>query len=364
MSISVVARMSDQFKTYRVTEKTVESSIITSFLLQPESGAVPGFCPGEYMIFDLPCDADGGSIRREYSISGQIGDALRVTIKREPAIGDYPPGRASGYFHDKITPGSTVRAAGPFGQFQLDRATTRQAVLLSGGVGLTPMVAMARELASTGKPATFIHACEDGSVHAMAAELRDLASLNKGLTTHFCYRLPRHEDKPGRDYDSTGFLTASTLQSLLPLADYDFYLCGPGPFMQAIYEILIGLSVREERISYEFFGPATLLRPRKAATHVPPASGLTGKPEIGPMVHFAKSGLSIAWDPAIENLLEFAEEQGLMPDHSCRAGTCESCKTKVLAGETEYLFQPFEVPTDGTVLICCAKPKGDIILDL
>ena len=134
--------------------------------------------------------------------------------------------------------------------------------------------------------------------------------------------------------------------------------------MQAIYEILIGLGVREERISYEFFGPATLLRPRKAAAHLPPAAVLDANADAGPIVHFAKSGLSIAWDPALENLLAFAEEQGLMPDHSCRAGTCESCKTKVLNGETEYLFQPFEVPTDGTVLICCSKPKGDVTLDL
>ncbi len=356
--------MSDQFQTYRITAKTVESSIITSFLLQPESGGLPAFCPGEYLIFDLPCGADGGNIRREYSISGQIGDALRVTIKREPALADHPPGQASGYFHDQITQGSTVRAAGPFGQFQLDRASNRHPVLLSGGVGLTPLVAMARELVAAGKSTTFIHACEDGSVHAMAAELRDLAQTSKALTTHFCYRLPRHQDKPGRDYDSTGFLTAGTLQSLLPLADYDFYLCGPGPFMQAIYEILIGLGVREERISYEFFGPATLLRPRKAATHLPPAAVLDGKTDTGPMVHFAKSGLSIAWDPALENLLAFAEEQGLMPDHSCRAGTCESCKTKVLTGDTEYLFQPFEVPADGTVLICCSKPRGDVTLDL
>lgn len=356
--------MSEQFKTYRVTGKIVESSIITSFLLTPESGKVPAFCPGEYMIFDLPCGADGANVRREYSISGQVGDALRVTIKREPAQGDHPPGRTSGYFHDKVTVGTTVRAAGPFGQFQLDRASTRHPVLLSGGVGLTPMVAMARELAAAGKPATFIHACEDGSVHAMAKELRGLAKSHKTLTTHFCYRLPRHADKPGRDYDSTGFLTAGTLQSLLPLADYDFYLCGPGPFMQALYDILIGLGVRDERISYEFFGPATLLRPRKAAAQLPTTAVLDGKTDAEPMVHFAKSGLSIAWDPALENLLAFAEEQGLTPDHSCRAGTCESCKTKVLTGETEYLVQPFEVPTDGTVLICCSKPKGDVTLDL
>lgn len=356
--------MSEKFMTYRITAKTVESSMITSFLLTPKTGPAPDFHPGEYLIFELPCGLDGTPIRREYSISGLVDGALRVTIKREPAAAGHAPGLGSAYFHDDLGVGATLRAAGPFGQFQLDRASPRHVVLLSGGVGLTPMVAMAHDLAAKGKPFTFIHACEDGAVHAMGDEMRALVKTHKAMTTHFCYRLPRHEDKPGRDYDSTGFLTAGTLQNLLPLADYDFYLCGPGPFMQALYDILQGLGVRDDRIRYEFFGPATLLRPRTTAPNLPPPTLRAEGENAAPMVHFTKSGLSVEWDPAVANLLEFAEEQGLMPDYSCRAGTCESCKTRVTAGETEYLFQPFEIPSDGSVLICCSVPKGDVTLDL
>ena len=356
--------MSENFKTYMITAKNVESSTISSFLLMPETGVSPDFCPGEYLIFELPCGSGGTAIRREYSISGLIDGALRVTIKREPATAGHSPGLGSNYFHDVLDIGSKLRVAGPYGQFQLERNSPRPAVLLSGGVGLTPMVAMARDLSAEGKSFTFIHACEDGAVHAMGNEIRALAKAHKSMTTHFCYRLPRHADKPGRDYDSKGLLTAGTLQSLLPVADHDFYLCGPGPFMQAIYDILQNLGVRDDRIRYEFFGPAKLLRARAAAPNLPPPILRADGDSDAPVVHFAKSGLSVAWDPSLNNLLEFAEEQGLMPDYSCRAGTCESCKTKVISGTTEYLFEPFAAPTDGSVLLCCSVPKCDVTIDL
>lgn len=355
--------MSNQFKNYVVVAKVTESSIITSFLLKPEDGPVPEFCPGEYLIFELPSAANGEPLRREYSISGLVDGALRVTIKREPAAPGYGPGAGSTYFHDHVSIGDQIRAAGPFGQFRLDCSTGRHVVLVSGGVGLTPMVAMARQLGSLSRTFTFIHACEDGSVHAMGDEIRALAKANPAMTTHFCYRLPRHEDRPGKDYDSTGFLTTGTIQGLLPLDEYDFYLCGPGPFMQALYDILNQLGVRDDRIRYEFFGPATLLRTRDKGTSLPPTSLSQSDAEV-PTVHFAKSGLSVAWDPHAGNLLEFAEENGLMPDFSCRAGTCESCKTRVVSGEVDYLFEPFEKPGDDHVLICCSIPKGEIMLDL
>ena len=356
--------MSAHFKDYLVTAKTAESSIITSFLLRPEAGEVPGFCPGEYMIFELPCGADGATVRREYSISGLVDGALRVTIKREPAAQGHAPGKGSAYFHDSVEVGTILRAAGPFGQFQLDRQSVRHTVLISGGVGLTPMVAMARELATSTRRFTFVHACEDGAVHALGGEIRSMAKACPTMATHFCYRLPRQSDKPGHEYDSTGFLTAGTLQSLLPLDDYDFYLCGPGMFMQAIYDILAGLGVSDARIRYEFFGPATLLRAwAKAPAVLAPPPRAEGAAQF-PTVSFAKSGISAVWDPAAANLLEFAEEQGLMPDFSCRSGTCESCKTRLTVGQTDYLYQPFDKPTDGSILICCSVPKGDITLDL
>jgi ferredoxin-NADP reductase len=356
--------MSDKSTTYTIIGKHAESSVITSFLLIPDNGRVPTFHPGEYLLFELPCGPGGTTVRKEYSISGLVDGALRVTIKRELSANGHPPGVGSAYFHDRLAPGDKVRAAGPFGQFRLDRDSDRPLVLLSGGVGLTPLVAMARELAKGSRQVTFIHACEDGAVHAMGDEIRALARTNAAIRTHFCYRLPRDDDRQGRDYDSKGFLTPSILQGLLPLADCEFYLCGPGPFMQAVYDMLMGLGVRDQAIRYESFGPATLRRSAKKNRH-PDAVGAEVPASVGPfMVHFAKSGLMVAWDPTARNLLEFAEEQGLMPDHSCRAGSCESCKTRIISGKTEYLFQPYDPPSDGSVLICCSVPKGAVTLDL
>ena len=353
--------MTHPFREYRVTRKVVESSIITSFLLRAEDGTPPRFWPGEYLLFELLDDgADGVVIQREYSISGVVDGAMRVTIKREPAAQGHPPGRGSAHFHDRIEVGSRVRAAGPFGQFRLDRKSHRHAVLLSGGVGLTPLVAMAHDLAGAGKPFTFIHACEDGAVHAMGAEIRALARGCPGMTTHFCYRKPRPEDVPLRDYDSIGFLSAGTLQNLLPLPDCDIYMCGPKPFMQALYDILIALGVANSRIRYEFFGPASLLGAGTGAQTLPQLEQAPG----APIVRFARSGLSGAWDDTAPNLLEFAEDCGLSPDFSCRAGTCESCKVRVLSGAVRYVFQPFRKPGPDEVLVCCSVPTQDLTLDL
>lgn len=353
-----------QYKSYRVADKRAESSIITSFYLEPQDGPAPSFWPGEYLIFKIPGDKDGQPVRREYSISGVFNGKLRVTIKREPANNGYGPGVGSAYFHEVVQVGELVEAAGPFGQFRLDRDSPRHAVLLSGGVGLTPLMAMAHDLSAAKRSFTFVHACEDGAVHAMRDEITALASSASNIATHFCYRFPRHEDKPGRDYQSAGVLTAGTLQKLLPLADYDFYLCGPAPFMQSIYDILLNLGVRPDRIRYEFFGPATILKPRAGDDSLSPPDRDTVDGTDTPTVHFAKAGIAVPWDPASANLLEFAEDQGLMPDFSCRAGTCTSCLTKILSGETAYTVEPFEKPEKGYALICCAVPAGDVTLEL
>lgn len=349
--------MTNGFTQFCVERIERESEIISSFYLRPETPLERRAIPGEYLLFDL--GEDGEAFRREYSISGVYGDCVRVTIKRETAPQpDLPDGRGSGWFHDRVKPGDRLRAAGPMGQFLLDRASDLPAVLISGGVGLTPLVAMARELGPRGHALTFIHACENGRVHAMGAEIRALAAVSPGMKTHFCYREPVPCDLPGRDYDSTGFLSRGTLEHLLPKdLRCDVYLCGPGGFMQAMYDLLCDIGVAEHHIRFEFFGPATVLRRRQKEAPTPAEMG-------GPVVVFSKSGLTVGWDAAAPNLLEFAEDQGVMVDFSCRAGSCDSCRTRVLEGEVEYLFEPFERPAAGEALLCCSRPAGNLVLDV
>ncbi|MBK0329008.1 2Fe-2S iron-sulfur cluster binding domain-containing protein [Rhodobacteraceae bacterium F11138] len=351
--------MTEKFMNFTVSDVIVESEIITSFLLTPEAPLKRDFVPGEYLLFESSSD-EGDPIRREYSISGVRDGDIRITIKREVAPEqDLPHGVMSTRFHDVVKKGDIVRAAGPMGAFKLDRTSDRPVVLLSGGVGLTPVVAMAHDLAGTSRQTIFIHACENGRVHALGAEMRQLAREHENIVNHFLYRAPTAEDVKGRDYNTEGMISRKLIEDLTPGCDCDFYLCGPGPFMTAMYDMLHDMGVATDRIAYEFFGPATVLRPKTAEPNKAPTPA-----EGGPTVAFKQSGVQVAWDPAEQNLLEFAEEHGIMVDFSCRAGSCDTCKTRVLKGDVSYPIEPFERPGPGYALLCCCVPDGDLELDI
>jgi ferredoxin-NADP reductase len=359
---------------YKVVRKVRESEVITSFYLVPADGEpLTPFKPGQFLTFQMPDPARGGIVRRNYSLSGSpSAEHYRISVKREgaPAAPEgCGPGLFSTHLHDGIDVGSELLARGPDGRFVLDTSHDRPVVLLSGGVGLTPLVAMAHALAlGGGRKAHFIHACDNGRVHALAAELRELVAGSPSLRSHICYRNPTEADLLGRDYDSKGVITTALLQALLPLDDYDFYLCGPGPFMQSVFAQLIELGVREERIRYEFFGPATLLRaeqPAAAKSETPiaeaaPAASVSVTDT--PMVTFSGSGRTVAWDPTFETLLDFAEAQGLSPAFSCRAGICATCLCDLPSGEVDYVAEPLEQPEPGKVLLCCSRPRGDVTI--
>ncbi|MCZ4271257.1 2Fe-2S iron-sulfur cluster-binding protein [Maritalea porphyrae] len=361
---------SPAMRAFRVTRIVNESSIIKSFWLKPQSEETLNFVPGEYLVFEVPAGPNGETLKREYSISGSTDEQLRVSIKLEesPNGTTYPDGLVSTYFHKSLKENDVVCAFGPTGKFLLDRNSDRPVVLLSGGVGQTPLIAMAHDLAQRGTCQTqIIHACENGEVHALRDELVALCEAADNLDVHFVYRTPTQNDKTNKRFDSEGVVTKALLQTLLPVDDYTFYLCGPGPFMQAMFELLLELGIAEERINYEFFGPATVLK--RSGTNATQSetkrdSVMATSNDTQPIVKFGKSGIEVAWDPSLENLLDFAEEHGLMPDFSCRAGTCDSCKTKLLSGETEYISEPMERPAGDDILICCSAPTKNITLDL
>jgi ferredoxin len=181
----------------------------------------------------------------------------------------------------------------------------------------------------------FLHACENGDVHALRDEVADLVARHPNLSSHFCYRTPCAEDRAANRFDSEGFVTREVLQSLLCLDDYDFYVCGPPPFMQAMYQTLRGLGAAKNRIAYEFFGPATVLEaeatPRPAVAEAPLIA--TGGAIT---VEFRKSGIVAEWNAGAQSLLSFAEDYGLKPDFSCRAGICGTCTSRKLSGDVRY----------------------------
>jgi ferredoxin-NADP reductase len=358
------------FRELKVVAKKRESSTITSFHLEPaDADGWRDFRPGQFLVFRIPTP-DGGTVLRNYSVSCApgISGRYRITVKREaaPAAG-LPDGISSCHLHDHVQAGDVLVAEGPRGDFVLDEKSERPVVLLSGGVGLTPLVSMLHALAlRSGRRIFFIHACDNGEVHALREEVDRLAASRSGILAHFCYRFPTEQDRVSGCFHSEGVISRELLQRLLPLDDYDFYLCGPSPFMQAVHGALRGLGVARQRIAYEFFGPATVLEDPVAgegpATLPPvePAQPVDG----GATVEFRKSGLKAAWNEAAESLLAFAEQQGLSPDFSCRAGICGTCKSRLVAGEVSYFEEPLDEPVAGEVFLCCSRPKGAIVLDL
>lgn len=358
------------FLCLKVVAKIVESSLITSFQLEATDGsALPAFRPGQFLVFKLPSGDAKGHVLRNYSLSGSPDDPshYRISVKREPAAGPgLPVGLGSNYLHDRVNVGDVLVADGPRGAFVLDEASDRPVVLLSGGVGLTPMMAMLHRLVRRSDRRTlFLHACENGSVHALQGEVERLIGQRPGLSAHVCYRTPSAGDRAASRFDSEGFITREILQSLLCLDDYDFYLCGPPPFMQAMYQILRGLGVARDRIAYEFFGPATLLDTEVRPAPGAPSASAAPAPAGGAItVEFRKSGILAEWDVRAQSLLTFAEDQGLAPEFSCRAGICGTCKSQIVSGDVSYFEDPLEDLENGELLLCCTRPKTALVLDL
>ena len=366
------------FRPLKVIDKVRESSTITSFHLAPaEPGGWRGFEPGQFLVFKFPADNERGHVLRTYSVSCAPGHPgrYRISVKREAAPQPgLPDGLGSCHLHDRVAIGDILMADGPRGDFYLDRMSSRPVVLLSGGVGLTPMVSMLHALAEqSDRRAVFIHACDNGEVHALGDEVRALAASRPGIAAHVVYRFPTEADRAAARHQAEGVITRELLQRLLPLDDYEFYLCGPPPFMQAVFRLVRSLGVAKNRIAYEFFGPATVLEPDEAASAPKPvavaetrrAAPADAKETDGAItVTFRKSGRSASWVEGAESLLSFAESHGLAPEFSCRAGVCGTCKTGLVEGEISYFEEPLDDPGAGQVLICCARPKGNLVLDL
>lgn len=345
--------MTSGFHAYTVLSRRVEAAGIVSFWLRPESAmAVRG---GEHLIVEAPVAEGTDALRREYSVSGLADGKLRLTVKREDAPEGQPglpPGRVSGWLHEAVKPGDKLRASTPRGEFRLREGSDKPVLLFSCGVGITPMMLLAEELAAAGRRAAFVHVCRDSAHHVFGAEIRDLATRATNISVHICYK---HGTADCDGCDSIGDLGRDRLAGLMPGAGCEVYLCGPGRFMQRAYDMALDLGVAAEDIRYELFGSSADFTPRHAVRRAE---------HDGPLVTFTKSGVSARWSNDAPSLLDFAEEQGLFPDYSCRSGSCESCKTRVVSGAFDYPVEPFEQPGEGYVLLCCARPTSDLELEI
>ena len=358
-------------RSFVVERMEPESETITSYYLVPEDAApLPGFLPGQFLTLELDIPGQPRPVLRTYSLSDSPNpESYRLSIKRETAPADepgLPAGLSSNHFHDRVEVGTTLHVGAPRGKFHLDPDSERAVVLLSGGVGLTPMISMFNTIVQSDapRPVWFVHGTRNGREHAMGAHVRRLARENENIHVHIRYSQPHPDDAEGRDYDSRGRVDMALLKQVLPFDDYDFFLCGPTPFMRSLYCGLLSLGMSESRIHYEFFGPGSMLT--EETKPAGPVAAPTAEVELagGTQVTFARSGVTASWDLACESILDLAERHGLNLAYSCRSGICHTCMWELTEGEVEYLDEPLDPPDPGHVLICCATPKTNLVLEV
>jgi ferredoxin-NADP reductase len=350
------AALANVWRTFRVSKIVDESDSIRSFHLEPADGA--GIVPhkaGQHLPIRITLPGDAKPLIRTYTLSVAPSDGLyRISVKRD--------GRVSAHLHDTLKVGDVIEARAPAGDFTIDALERRPAVLMAAGVGITPMLAMLRHVVYEGlrkrrvRPVWMIVSSHSLASRAFAQEIDALEQSAGGAVNVIRVLSDTNGARLGRDYDASGRIDIDLLTSRLPFNDYDFYLCGPGTFMQSIYDGLRALNVSDGRIHAEAFGPSALKRTADRGADVKPMRPAATEPV---KIEFLKSGTSAQWKPGSGTLLELAEASGLSPEFNCRGGTCGTCRTRIAQGTVSYESEPAFHVGDDEALICCAVPAAD-----
>jgi ferredoxin-NADP reductase/MOSC domain-containing protein YiiM len=348
------------FRPLRVSRKVRESSNVISLGLEPTDGQpIAAALPGQFVVLRL-APASAPALMRSYSLSGEPGAAYyRVSVKREAH------GAASAYVSDELRVGDIVQASAARGSFTLRPGDT-PVVLLSAGIGVTPVLAMLHALAAEAstREIWWLYGTRNGREHPFAGETRGLLEALAHRHSYICYSSPDAADRPNVDFDAAGRLNMRELQERnLPL-NGDFYICGPSTFMSDLTTGLAALGVAPDRIHTEMFGAGPSITPGiVAAPHRSPHLP-AGAPGSGPTVSFARTGLNVRWGSSFQSLLELAEACDVPVRWACRTGVCHTCETGLVAGKISYRPDPVDAPADGNLLICCSQPVGDVVIDL
>ncbi|WP_163746617.1 MOSC and FAD-binding oxidoreductase domain-containing protein [Mycolicibacterium helvum] len=349
------------FRPLKVTAVRDESRYIRSVLLaDPAHTALPKWLAGQSIVVRIPVGQAGSPLVRNYSLSNEPGSAeYRIGVKREPM------GTVSAYIHDHVKVGDLIEVAAPRGSFFLDDSSS-PVILVSAGVGVTPVLAMLYSLAESGssRPVWWLHSARNGTEQAFAREARGLLNLLPHGQSRVFYSSPGTTDQLGADYDLQGRLSAEALGEMGLPVEADVYVCGPERFMDAVSDGLVACGISVGSIHSERFGAHDAITPGIAAAPLKPPHLPDGPPGAGPNVQFARSGLSAPWRSADTSLLEFAEACDVPTQWSCRTGVCHTCETALLSGQVRYELEPLEPPAEGNILLCVATPSEDVIVDL
>lgn len=348
------------FRPMRVSRIERESLSVFSLLLAPGDGEpLAAALPGQFVVLRLQVQSGGPPVLRSYSLSDLPGtDHYRVSIKEEEK------GLASTYLRTRIKPGSVLEVSAPRGSFTLG-AGNEPVVLLSAGVGATPVLTMLHALAAekSNRLVWWLYGARNREEHPFREESRALVQELKHGHSYIQYSRPGAAERTGVDFDATGHLTVSAIDKIGVPREAQFYLCGPPAFLQELTGGLTAWGVTADHIHTEIFGTLDSITPgMKAVKHSPhlPVESAGSGPEVS----FARSGLTVSWDARYRSLLELAEACDVPVKWSCRTGVCHTCETARIAGDVEYEPEPLDPPATGSVLICCSQPRNDVVVDL
>jgi ferredoxin-NADP reductase len=348
------------FRPMRVSRIDRESVSVFSLVLVPADGKpLAAALPGQFVVLRLPVQSGAPPVLRSYSLSDLPGTGhYRVTVKQEEK------GLGSTYLRTRIKPGNNLEVSAPRGSFTL-RSGGEPVVLLSAGVGVTPVLAMLHALAAgkSSHPVWWLYGARNREEHPFRDESRALLQQLKSGHSYIHYSRPGPYDQRGVDFDAVGHLAVSAFDEIGVPHEGQFYLCGPAAFLRELTTGLAAWGVAADHIHTEIFGTLDSITPGlKAETHSP---HLPAEPAgLGPQVSFARSGLTLPWNAKYQSLLELAEACDVPVRWSCRTGVCHTCETALITGEVDYDPEPLDPPAKGDALICCSRPRGEVVLDL
>lgn len=348
------------YRQFRVARLVQESESCKSVYLSPVDGkTVIDFRPGQHLTLRFSIPGQAKPVVRCYSLSDAPDPSgYRISVKRcmpAPETPSAPPGMVSNFINSDLQEGNLIDVKSPSGTFYMQPGSNAL-VLLAGGVGITPMLSMLNTVAQSNlkRECLLVYGVGNSQDHAFRKHLQELSRKHPNIHVITCYCNPLPTDQLNHDYQVRGYVTVDLLRQLLPNNNYDFYLCGPPPFMQSLYDGLGTWGVNEESIRYEAFGPASI---KKSSQTPKPA----GKAAID--VRFSQSGTTVTWSDQHENLLEFMEAQDIPIESGCRAGSCGTCETRLLKGQVRYEDESQIECEDGCCLPCVAKPAEAIEID-
>ncbi|QIG94753.1 MOSC and FAD-binding oxidoreductase domain-containing protein [Bradyrhizobium sp. 6(2017)] len=339
-----------------------EAADVLSLSMQdPDGQPLPSALPGQYVVLRLRPAGNGPQLFRSYSLSGPAStERYRISVKLEPN------GAAGTYLREQIRPGNRLDVSSPRGSFVL-RSGERPVVLLSAGIGATPVLSMLHALAKTGstRQVLWLHTARDGQHHPFAAEVRRLMPALTHGRSYVCYSRPDSRDRKGVDFDGSGHLSRQVFGEVGIPGEADVYLCGPARFMADMKDGLTAFGVAPQRIHLEIFNGSESMTPGVVGTAARAPHPPGDDADTGPLISFARSGVAAHWKAsAYQSILELAEACDVPVRWACRSGVCHNCESGLVSGTVAYGPEPLDRPADGNLLICCSRPVGDLVIDL